>query len=60
MCRIFWGFLELTLAHSCVPERLRADGSVVIENGKEEADVDVVVVAMDDSCIEEAPEEEVS
>ena len=38
---------------------LSADGSVVIENGKEEDDVDVVVVAMDDSCIEEALEEEV-
>ena len=32
---------------------------MVIDNGKEEDDVDVVVVAMDDSRIEEALEEEV-
>ena len=54
------GFFKLTLAHLCGLDRLRADGSVVIENGKEEDDdVDVVVVAMDDSSIEEALEEEV-
>lgn len=56
---VLWGFPRLTLAHLCGLERVRADGSVVIENGKEEDDVDVVVVAMDDSCIEEALEEEV-